>query len=71
MGQSTDDDTDGGRVGIGSAYTHPELARLIIEGQLAPYLRGTDVTDPQGEAMCPYCGTRYRLKPGQSAKGSH
>ena len=26
---------------------------------------------PQGEAMCPYCGTRYRLKPGQPAKGSH
>jgi uncharacterized Zn-finger protein len=25
---------------------------------------------PQGEAMCPYCGTRYRLKPGQSPKGS-
>jgi uncharacterized Zn-finger protein len=20
--------------------------------------------DPQGEAKCPYCGTRYRLKPG-------
>ena len=19
---------------------------------------------PTGEAMCPYCGTRYRLKPG-------
>jgi uncharacterized Zn-finger protein len=27
---------------------------------------------PQGEAMCPYCGTRYRLKPGSHpAKGSH
>jgi len=26
---------------------------------------------PQGEAMCPYCGTRYRLKSGQAAKGSH
>jgi len=25
---------------------------------------------PQGEAMCPYCGTRYRLKPGQASKGS-
>ena len=37
---------DGGRVGIGSAYTHPELARLIIEGQLAPYLRGTEITEP-------------------------
>jgi D-galactarolactone cycloisomerase len=35
-----------GRVGTGSAYTHPELARVIIEGQLAPYLRGAEVTDP-------------------------
>jgi uncharacterized Zn-finger protein len=25
---------------------------------------------PQGEAMCPYCGTRYRLKAGQPAKSS-
>ena len=38
--------TDGGRVGTGSAYTHPELARVVIENQLAPYLRGTEVTDP-------------------------
>lgn len=22
-----------------------------------------------GEAMCPYCGTRYRLKAGEVAKG--
>jgi len=27
---------------------------------------------PQGEAMCPYCGTRYRLKPGsRPGQGSH
>jgi len=24
-----------------------------------------------GEAMCPYCGTRYRLKPGEVVKGHH
>ena len=24
-----------------------------------------------GEAMCPYCGTRYRLKAGEAAKGHH
>ncbi len=34
-----------GRTGIGSAYTHPELARIIIEDQLAPFLRGAEVTD--------------------------
>lgn len=24
---------------------------------------------PTGEAMCPYCGTRYRLKPGTVVHG--
>lgn len=31
-----------------------------------------DVTphgDKPGEAMCPYCGTRYRLKAGEIVKG--
>ena len=23
---------------------------------------------PTGQAMCPYCGTRYRLKPGSVVK---
>ncbi|HEX7155711.1 MAG TPA: zinc-finger domain-containing protein [Burkholderiaceae bacterium] len=25
----------------------------------------------RGEAMCPYCGTRYRLKAGQTVKAGH
>jgi len=25
----------------------------------------------QREAMCPYCGTRYRLKAGEVLKGHH
>ncbi len=29
-----------------------------------------DVTHT-GEAMCPYCGTVYRLKPGAVVKGHH
>jgi uncharacterized Zn-finger protein len=29
-----------------------------------------DVTTT-GSAMCPYCGTRYRLKPGESPSGHH
>ncbi len=29
-----------------------------------------DVTTT-GEARCPYCGTRYRLKPGTVVKGHH
>jgi uncharacterized Zn-finger protein len=24
---------------------------------------------PTGQAMCPYCGTRYRLKPGAVVRG--
>jgi uncharacterized Zn-finger protein len=24
-----------------------------------------------GEAMCPYCGTRYRLKPGEVPQQGH
>jgi len=25
----------------------------------------------RGEAMCPYCGTRYRLKAGEKVTGHH
>jgi L-alanine-DL-glutamate epimerase-like enolase superfamily enzyme len=35
----------GGLTGIGTAYTNPELARVVIEEQLAPRLRGTEITD--------------------------
>src|SRR5258706_5790575 len=31
-----------GTTGIGSAYTHPGVARLIIEGHLAPFMIGRD-----------------------------
>lgn len=24
-----------------------------------------------GEAKCPYCGTVYRLKPGEAVRGAH
>jgi D-galactarolactone cycloisomerase len=34
--------TDTGQVGIGSAYSHPGLLRLIIQGQFAAPLRGQD-----------------------------
>jgi L-alanine-DL-glutamate epimerase-like enolase superfamily enzyme len=37
--------TGDGRTGTGSAYTQPELARVTIAEQLAPYLRGLKVTD--------------------------
>jgi D-galactarolactone cycloisomerase len=33
---------DDGLVGIGSAYTHPDLLRVIVEQHLAPFLIGAD-----------------------------
>lgn len=33
---------DNGLVGVGSAYSHPDLVRIIVEEQLAPLLRGDD-----------------------------
>jgi len=37
--------TDNGLVGLGSAYTHPGLAHLIIKQQLEPLLINEDATD--------------------------
>ncbi len=34
--------TDSGLVGLGSVYSHPDLVRLIVEGQLRPALVGED-----------------------------
>ena len=34
--------TDEGISGLGSVYSHPDLVRVIVEGQLAPMLRGHD-----------------------------
>jgi D-galactarolactone cycloisomerase len=33
---------DNGLTGIGSAYSHPDLVRIIVEEQFAPLLRGDD-----------------------------
>lgn len=34
--------TDTGKIGVGSAYSHPGLVQMIVEGQLAAPLRGED-----------------------------
>jgi D-galactarolactone cycloisomerase len=34
--------TDGEHTGIGAAYSHPDLVKLIVERHLAPHLRGRD-----------------------------
>lgn len=36
--------TDGGLIGLGSAYSHPDLVRLIVDRQLMPELVGADPT---------------------------
>lgn len=36
--------TDRGQTGIGTAYSHPDLVKLIIERHLAPHLVGEDPT---------------------------
>ncbi len=37
--------TESGIVGTGSAYSHPDLVRVIIDGHLAPHLRGENALD--------------------------
>lgn len=34
--------TESGLTGTGSAYSHPDLVRVILDGHLAPHLRGED-----------------------------
>ena len=38
---------DDGLVGLGSAYSHPDLLRVIVEQHLAPFLIGTDPADTE------------------------
>jgi D-galactarolactone cycloisomerase len=40
--------TDSGETGIGAAYSHPDLVRTIIEGNLRAHLIGADPTDIDG-----------------------
>jgi L-alanine-DL-glutamate epimerase-like enolase superfamily enzyme len=37
--------TDGPQVGIGAAYSHPDLVKLIVERHLGPHLLGRDPTE--------------------------
>jgi D-galactarolactone cycloisomerase len=38
---------DDGLTGVGSAYTHPDLMRVIVEQHLAPFLIGADPADTE------------------------
>jgi len=55
---------DDGLVGIGSAYTHPDLLRLIVEQHLAPYLIGADPADTERLWSAMYGLTRWYGRKG-------
>ncbi|MBL8293194.1 MAG: mandelate racemase/muconate lactonizing enzyme family protein, partial [Bryobacterales bacterium] len=57
-------DTDEGLSGIGSVYSHPELVRLIVEGQLRPLLLGQDPLDTETIWQRAYSVTRWYGRKG-------
>src|SRR5262245_9648721 len=55
---------DGGLTGVGAAYSHPEVVRIIVEDHLAPFLIGEDPVqiDEHWERM--YSLTRWYGRKG-------
>ena len=56
--------TDDSQVGIGSVYTHPGLAYLIVHGQLEPMLIGRDPTEVESLWTEMYRLTRWYGRKG-------
>ncbi len=56
--------TDEGVVGIGSAYSHPVLVRLIAEGHLGPMIIGEDPTNTDDLWERMYALTRWYGRKG-------
>ncbi|MCU1488597.1 MAG: hypothetical protein JWM85_2 [Acidimicrobiaceae bacterium] len=56
--------TDDGVSGWGSAYTHPDLLRVIIEGHLKPYLVGENPSDIESLWSMMYGLTRWYGRKG-------
>ena len=54
----------GGAVGIGAAYSHPDLVRVIVEEQLRPLLLGRDATDVESLWDFMYRLTRWYGRKG-------
>ncbi len=57
-------DTDVGLVGLGSVYSHPDLVRVVVEGQLRPLLQGQDPLDIEGLWSRCYTLTRWYGRKG-------
>jgi D-galactarolactone cycloisomerase len=51
-------------VGLGSAYTHPEILRTIVEDHLGPFLVGSDAGDLEGLWNKMYSLTRWYGRKG-------
>ncbi len=56
--------TDDGSVGLGSVYSHPELVRTVIEGQLRDFLVGEDPTNVERLWDRMYSVTRWYGRKG-------
>ena len=56
--------TDSDLIGLGSVYSHPDLVRLIVEGQLRPALVGEDPSDIEGLWQRCYRLTRWYGRKG-------
>lgn len=56
--------TDTGKVGIGSAYTHPGIVELVVKRQLEPLLRGQDPREVEYLWQRMYAITRWYGRKG-------
>ena len=56
--------TDEGVVGLGSVYSHPDLVRTIVEGQLRPLLVGADPLEIESCWQRCYTLTRWYGRKG-------
>lgn len=56
--------TECGRTGWGSVYSHPELVRIVVEGQLRPLLLGADPTEVEALWQRMYGLTRWYGRKG-------
>jgi D-galactarolactone cycloisomerase len=56
--------TNDGKQGWGSAYSHPELTRIIIENHLRPHLLGQDPCDTEQLWQRMYGLTRWYGRKG-------
>lgn len=56
--------TDAGLTGVGSAYSHPDLVRLIVERHIGPHLVGEDPTEVEDLWDKMYSLTRWYGRKG-------